>query len=70
MEYTLVLTLIDIHKENKIKKKYEKYHYLLLMIALICSIIIMILPIKFNDINGAKYTSGPSVNFVFIITGI
>ena len=70
MEYTLVLTLIDIHKENNIKKKYEKYHYLLLMIALICSIIIMILPIKFNDINGAKYTSGPSVNFVFIITGL
>ena len=71
MDYTFAITMFDNNKsdeENIIK--YKKIYHIFLVFNLICALAIMFSPIYFNDVGGAKYTTGPSVNIVFIITGI
>ena len=71
IDYTFVITVFDAKKSDL--ENYEKYknlHYIFLGINVLCCIGILLLPIYFNDIGTAKYTSGPSVNMVFTITGI
>lgn len=71
IDYTFVITVFDAKKSDL--ENYEKYknlYYIFLGINVLCCIGILLLPIYFNDIGTAKYTSGPSVNMVFTITGI
>ena len=71
IDYTFVITIFDAKKSDL--ENYEKYknlHYIFLGINVLYCIGILLLPIHFNDIGTAKYTSGPSVNMVFTITGI
>lgn len=49
---------------------YRSLYYVFLIINLYCSIAIIILPIFFNDIKTAKYTSSSSINIVYGITAI
>ena len=70
MSYTIALTTLEKYKGEEKLKKYKKCHFISLIFNLLCSVIIMWLPIQFNDDGGAKYTSGASVNFVFGITGL
>lgn len=71
IDYTFVITIFD-NKKSDIENfsKYEKLHYIFLEINKLCCIAIMLLPIYFNDNKGAKYTSGPAVNIVFLVTFI
>lgn len=69
--YAFVVTKFDDNisdEENKVK--YNYLYKLMILINIILSILIMILPIYFNDIDGSKFTSGPSVNTVFIAIGL
>ena len=71
MDYTFAITMFDNNKSDEENiKKYKKLYNIFLLFNLICSIVIIASPIYFNDINGAKYTTGPAVNIVFTITGI
>ena len=70
MSYTIIITSFEKYRDEEKNKKYKELCLISLIFNLVCAVIIMCLPIKFNDINGAKFTSGASVNFVFGITGI
>lgn len=71
IDYTFVITVFDAKKSDLDNfEKYKKIYYIFLVINLLCCLEILLLPIYFNDIGNAKYTSGPSVNMVFAITGI
>ena len=71
MDYTFAITMFDNNKSDEENiKKYKKLYKIFLLFNLICSIVIIASPIYFNDINGAKYTTGPAVNIVFAISGI
>ncbi len=71
IDYTFVITVFDTKKSDLENfEKYKNLHYIFLGINVLCCIGILLLPIYFNDIGSAKYTSGPSVNMVFAITGI
>ena len=71
MDYTFAITMFDNNKSDEENiTKYKKIYHIFLVFNLICALAIMFSPIYFNDVGGAKYTTGPSVNIVFIITGI
>lgn len=71
MDYTFAITRFDSNKSDAENiKKYKGIYYIFLMANVICSLLIMIAPISFNDIGTAKYTSGLSVDIVFLITAI
>lgn len=66
--YTFVITMFD--NKEKSKKGYKWFRNLFIVINILVSIVVCLLPIKFNSINGAKYTSGPSVDTLFMVVGI
>ena len=71
MDYTFTITRFDSKKSDAENiKKYKGIYYIFLIVNVICSLLIMIAPISFNDVGTAKYTSGLSVNIVFLITAI
>lgn len=71
MDYTFAITVFDNKKsDDDNAKKYRKLYHAFWFVNVLCAIAIMLAPIYFNDIGDAKYTSGPSVNIVFAITGI
>lgn len=71
MDYTFAITRFDSKKSDAENiKKYKGIYYIFLMANVVCSLLIMIAPISFNDIGTAKYTSGLSVDIVFLITAI
>jgi len=71
MDYTFAITRFDSKKSDVENiKKYKGIYYIFLMANVVCSLLIMIAPISFNDIGTAKYTSGLSVDIVFLITAI
>ena len=71
MDYTFVVTMFDTNKSDDDNiKRYKHLNYIFIIVNILCSLAIMIAPIYFNDMGSAKYTSGPSVNIVFAITGI
>lgn len=71
MDYTFAITMFDNRKSDDANiKKYKLLYNVFLLVNGICSILILIAPIKFNNIAGGKYTSGLSVNIVFGITAI
>ena len=71
MDYTFSITVFDDNKSDDDNiRQYKKLYYIFLIVNVICAVIIMILPIYFNDINGGKYTTGPSVSFVYSLTAI
>lgn len=71
IDYTFVITVFDAKKSDRENlEKYEMLYYVFWGINIICCIAIMLLPIYFNEIGTAKYTSGPSVNVVFGITAV
>ncbi|MDD4796101.1 MAG: hypothetical protein PHG03_06110, partial [Bacilli bacterium] len=70
IDYTFVTTMFDNKKSDEENiKKYSLLYYIFLTFNLICSVLIMLFPIYFNDINNAKYTFGPSVDITFGIIG-
>lgn len=71
MDYTFAITKFDSKKSDSENiRKYKGIYYIFLIVNVICSLLIMIAPISFNDIGTAKYTSGLSVDIVFLITAI
>lgn len=71
IDYTFAITVFNLNKtDDENICKYKPLYHIFLIINFICAVAIMISPIYFNDIGSAKYTSGPSVNIVFAITGI
>lgn len=71
MEYVFIVTR---NNENKAvidyKKDYKKIYIPFWIMTIIISIVVMILPINFFDQLNVKYSYGPSVNFVFGLSGI
>lgn len=55
--------------DEKNVKKFKKWWKLLFIISAVFAILILVLPIYFVDVDGAKYTEGPSVNTVFMAIG-
>lgn len=71
IDYTFVITVFDTKKSDRENiEKYEMLYYIFWGINIICCIATMLLPIYFNEIGTAKYTSGPSVNVVFGVTAV
>ncbi len=71
MTYTFTVIIFDHNKsEDDNIKKYKKLYNLFQAVNFSIFILIFLLPIKFNSIGDAKYTSGPSVNVVFIVLSI
>ena len=71
MDYTFIITMFDKSKTEKENiEKYKFSYYIFLIINLFYSFAIMLSPIEFVNEAGAKYTTGLSVNLVFIVTGI
>lgn len=71
IDYTFVITVFDTKKSDLENfTKYKKIYYLFLAVNILCSLCILLLPIYFVNTSNAKYTCGPSVNLVFLITGI
>ena len=70
LDYTFVITIFEKYKKDEKLEHYKKYVFFFSIINIICSIIIMSLPIYFNDVNNTKYTFGPSVNMVYGITSV
>ena len=69
MDYTFAITMFDTNKNEKENiKRYKILYFVFLGINLLCGLAIMLSPIEFNDLNGAKYTSGLSVDIVYGIT--
>ena len=70
MEYVFIVTR---NNENKAvinyKKDYKKVYIPFWIMTIIISIVVMILPINFFDQLNVKYSYGPSVNFVFGLSG-
>jgi len=71
MTYTFVITTFkdDISEEENIKK-YNILHYIFIFINVLVCLLILVLPIEFKSIGDAKYTTGASVNVVYIALGI
>jgi hypothetical protein len=71
MIYTFVVTIFDKNKQEEENiKKYKPLFGIFVFINTLLSIMILLLPITFNSIGSSKYTSGPSVNVVFITVGV
>ncbi len=71
IDYTFVITTFDTKKSDLENiEKYKKLYNIFLAFNILSCILILITPIYFNNTITAKYTSGPSVNIVFAITGI
>lgn len=69
LDYVYVSTVFNDNKsEISNFKQHKRLYIFFLIINLICSILIMILPIEFVNTDMAKYTKGLSVNFVYSIT--
>ncbi len=71
MTYTFVVTTFkdDISEEENIKK-YNILHYIFIFINVLVCLLIFALPIEFKSVGDAKYTTGASVNVVFVALGI
>ena len=71
MTYTFVVTTFkdDISEEENIKK-YNILHYVFIFVNVLVSLLIIVLPIEFKSVGDAKYTTGASVNVVFVSLGI
>ena len=70
IDYTFITTMFDKDKsEAENIKKYTIWYYIFLTFNLICAVLIMLFPINFVDIGNAKYTTGPSVDIIFGVTG-
>ena len=71
MTYTFVVTTFkdDISEEENIKK-YNILHYVFIFVNVLVSLLIIVLPIEFKSVGDAKYTTGASVNLVFVSLGI
>lgn len=71
MTYTFVVTTFkdDISEEENIKK-YNILHYVFIFVNVLVSLLIIALPIEFKSVGDAKYTTGASVNVVFVSLGI
>ncbi len=71
MTYTFVITTFkdDISEKGNIKK-YNIVHYIFIFINVLVCLLILVLPIEFKSIGDAKYTTGASVNVVYIALGI
>ena len=71
MEYVFIITRNDIDKSIiDYKKNYKRLYKIYWIIFLIISLIVILLPIKFYNESGMKYSYGPSVNVVFGLTAI
>ena len=71
IDYTFVITTFDTRRSDLENfEKYKKLYNTFLVVNVLCCILILITPIYFNNTATAKYTSGPSVNIVFAITGM
>ena len=71
IDYTFVITTFDTRRSDLENfEKYKKLYNTFLVVNVLCCILILITPIYFNNTVTAKYTSGPSVNIVFAITGM
>lgn len=69
LDYVYVSTVFNDNKsEISNFKQHKRLYIFFLIINLICSILIMILPIEFVNTEMVKYTKGLSVNFVYGIT--
>lgn len=69
LDYVYVSTVFDDNKsEISNFKQHKSLYVFFLVINLICSILIMVLPIEFVNTEMVKYTKGLSVNFVYSIT--
>ena len=71
MTYTFVVTTFkdEISEEENIKK-YKMLHYIFIFINVLVCFLILALPIEFKSVGDAKYTSGASVNVVFVALGV
>ena len=71
MTYTFFVTTFNDEKseENNVSK-YKLFHYIFMIINVIICILIYMLPIKLNTLGDIIYTSGPSVNVVFVTLGL
>ena len=71
MTYTFVVTTFkdDVSEEENIKK-YNILHYVFIFINVLVCLLILALPIEFKSVGDAKYTTGASVNVVFVSLGI
>ena len=68
--YTFIITMFDKENKEEKVKSYKTYITLYIIVNCIVSIILFLLPIEFNSINGSKYTSGPSVDTLFLVVGL
>ena len=68
MVYTFVVTSFN-HKKSEEEniKKYKNLYKVFIIINIIICVVILILPIEFNSIGNSKYTSGPSVDMVYVV---
>ena len=68
MVYTFVVTSFN-HKKSEEEniKKYKNLYKVFIIINIIICIVTLILPIEFNSIGNSKYTSGPSVDMVYVV---
>lgn len=71
MTYTFVVTTFkdEVSEEENIKK-YKMLHYIFIFINVLVCFLILTLPIEFKSVGDAKYTTGASVNVVFVALGI
>lgn len=71
MTYTFVVTTFkdEVSEEENIKK-YKILHYIFIFINVLVCFLILALPIEFKSVGDAKYTTGASVNVVFVALGI
>lgn len=71
MTYTFVVTIFkdEVSEEENIKK-YKILHYIFIFINVLVCFLILALPIEFKSVGDAKYTTGASVNVVFVALGI
>ena len=71
MTYTFSITSFNENEtEEKNIAKYKLFRYIFILVNMIICLLIVILPIKFNSLDGIIYTSGPSVNVVFVTLGL
>ena len=54
--YTFIITMFDKENKEEKVKSYKTYITLYIIVNCIVSIILFLLPIEFNSINGSKYT--------------
>lgn len=71
MEYVFIITR---NNEDKVlidyKKKYNKLYKIFWTISFFLTFLVVILPINYYDSNNIRYSYGPSVDLIFILTGI